>query len=73
MSLASDTPEIDVARAQLTEPAGRRGSSWAMLGASALAAVSGLALAGAVFVSAGDLPSGRPAPSQTGALFLGVR
>ncbi len=73
MSLASDLPDLGAARERLAEPARPRGSSLSMLGAGAFAAVSGLALAGAVFVSAGALPSGRPAPPQTGALFLGTR
>ena len=73
MSLASDMPDFDAARARLAEPAGRRGSSWAMLGASALAALSGLALAGAVFVSAGELPTTRTPPPPVAPLFLGAR
>ena len=73
MSLAPSTPDLGDVRARLAEPMKRRGSAWAMLGAGGLAALSGLALAAAVFVSAGDLPSARTPPAATGALFLSAR
>ncbi len=73
MSTASSPADIDAVRARLAEPAARRGSALALLGAGGFAAVSGLALAVAVFVSAGDLPSARTPPPPAGALFLGAR